>query len=72
MGEVWSLYSSAFVLWRFPAVVSEAPLGLDVRGAELRRKALAPTVETVHGIFLLWLVAKEGAGHNSTRPSRYI
>ena len=39
-----------------------------MRGAELGRKALAPRWETAHRVFLLPLVAQEGAGNYSTRP----
>ena len=44
------------------------PLGLAVRGAKLGHKALFPSVETIHGMLFLWLMAQEGAGHYPMRP----
>ena len=43
-------------------------LGLAVRGAELGVPGPCLSMETVHGMFLLWLMTQESAGNYLARP----
>ena len=68
VGQVWSLGRSAFFLWRSPAGDER---GADQPCCEGRRAGAqgpCPSVKTLYGVLLLWLMVQEGAGHYPEPP----